>query len=108
MPATYIAHIPRWTSPRRVPTYMAWWWRKDAARTGWHEAQHVKISKRYQRQLRARVRGIPCERFGAVARRWSRSLARAQAAFDRRDYPRGAAASQRWWREAYERFPPGG
>lgn len=104
MPLTYVAHMPRWTAPSRVPAYMAWWWKQNTARIGWHEAQHVKIAKRYEAKLPKMVVGKPCSKYSRITKRWFKSLVAAQNAFDRLDYPRGDRASDRWWRRAHERF----
>lgn len=99
-----VAHIPRWTAPRRVPAYMAWWWKKLAKRIAWHEAQHVKIAKKHVNRFPRMVVGQPCSAIGPQVQRWSAAHQRAQNAFDRLDYPRTDRASARWLSEAYERF----
>jgi predicted secreted Zn-dependent protease len=101
----YVAHMPVWTGPRRVPAAMVWWWKKSIARTGWHEAQHVKISRRHAARLPNLVIGKPCHRYSRIVKQWGRSLQREQKAFDRLDYPRGHRMDRRWWRAAHERFP---
>jgi predicted secreted Zn-dependent protease len=99
-----VAYMPRWKAPERVSPSLAWVWRKSIARTGWHEAQHAKIAERYVRKLPGMVRGKPCSRFGAVAKRWFRQMGRAQARFDRRDYVKSAQVHARWFAQAASRF----
>jgi predicted secreted Zn-dependent protease len=100
-----VAYIPKWTAPRRVPAYLAWWWSRMAPRIGWHEAQHVRIATQHIARFPHLVVGKPCTRYGRVARRWTRQLSTAQHAFDRRDYPRLASASRSWLAESRRRFP---
>jgi predicted secreted Zn-dependent protease len=100
-----VAYIPRWTAPRRVPAYLAWWWRRMAPRIGWHEAQHVRIATQHIARFPHLVVGRSCARYGRVARRWTRQLSAAQHAFDLRDYPRLASASRSWLAEGHRRFP---
>ena len=104
MPLTYVAHIPRWTAPSRVPVYMVWWWKKAAARIGWHEAQHVRITKEHAARLPKLVVSKPCGKYNRLAKRWFRSLTRAQHAFDELDYPRSERLMNQWWERAYRRF----
>jgi predicted secreted Zn-dependent protease len=98
------AFIPRWTAPRRVPAYLAWWWRKVVARLGWHEAQHIRIATQHLARFTRLVTGKPCARYGRLARQWSRDLSTAQQAFDQRDYVRLARASAAWLEQAERRF----
>lgn len=99
-----IAHMPRWTAPRRVARDLAWVWRKSIKRTGWHEAQHAKIAKQHFRRLPGMLRGKPCAKFGRITQRWWKRLTRAQDRFDRRDYVKSAEVHASWWLQAYQRF----
>ena len=96
----YVAHIPRWTAPRRVPASLAWWWRQVVTRAGWQQAQHVRILEDHLAMLQDEVVGQPCSEFDRLLDEWNASLDGAQAAFARRDDPRQEQASREWLRQA--------
>lgn len=96
----YVAHIPRWTAPRRVPASLAWWWRQVVTRAGWQQVQHVRILEDHLAVLHDEVVGQPCSEFDRLLDEWNASLDQAQAAFARLDDPRQEQASQEWLRQA--------
>lgn len=96
----YVAHIPRWTSPDRVPASLAWWWRQVVTRAGWQQVQHVHILEDHLAMLHDQVVGQPCSEFDRLLDDWNASLGEAQAAFARLDDPRQEQASQEWLRRA--------
>jgi predicted secreted Zn-dependent protease len=100
-----VAYMPRWTAPNRVPAAWAWWWKKSIARTAWHEAQHITITKGYLIKFPRMVVGRSCYRYHRSLKKWGRSMEQAQDRFDQRDYSRSDAADRRWYGEASERFP---
>ena len=100
-----VAYMPRWAAPKRVPRYMVWWWKKVVTRVGWHEAQHVRIAEEHLARFPKLV-GTPCGQAKRKINKWHAALSRAQAKFDRTDYPRGDAAAQRWYLAALNRFGP--
>lgn len=100
-----VAYMPRWTAPKRAPRHVVWWWKKVGARIGWHEAQHVRIYWEHRAKF-PRLVGKPCAKADRKTSNWAKTLSREQKAFDRADYPRGDAASQRFFIAALRRFGP--
>lgn len=96
----YLAHIPRWMEPSRVPAPLAWWWRQVATRAGWRQAQHVGILEEHLATLQDQVVGQPCSAFDGILDAWVADLEQAQADFAARDDPLQEQALARWLREA--------
>jgi predicted secreted Zn-dependent protease len=78
-------HIPRWAGPRRVHPELVVWWRKVNAHIRWHEAQHIRITKRHLATLRKRIVGKPCQRINLEVQRVSHKAMQDHQAFDLRD-----------------------
>jgi predicted secreted Zn-dependent protease len=78
-------HIPRWAGPKRVFPELVAWWRQVNAHVRWHEAQHIRITKRHLASLRKRIVGKSCQRINLEVQRVSQKVMQDQQAFDQRD-----------------------
>jgi hypothetical protein len=96
----YVAHIPRWTAPSRVPAPLGWWWQQVVIREGWRQTQHVHILEDHLAQLPDQVVGQPCSAFERILADWNASLEQAQAEFARRDDPLRERDLATWLRKA--------
>ena len=81
----YRATIPRWTSPKRVPSSLLSWWKSVLDHIGWHEGQHVHIFVTYVSSLTKRLVGQACSSWQVITNKWAAELNAAQAAFDAHD-----------------------
>jgi predicted secreted Zn-dependent protease len=97
---SYLAHVPRWVAPRRVPAPLAWWWRQVARRIAWEQAQVAQIYRDYVAALSPAVVGLSCSRFDAALRSWNDALDEDLAAFERTQAPRRQQVLRAWLREA--------
>jgi predicted secreted Zn-dependent protease len=84
--ASYVIHMPRWTSPPQVPKRLLDWWRLIVVKIADHEAGHIRIGRDYVRRLNARLEGKPCDDVTSIIRTWVQQHAAAQEAYDRAEY----------------------
>ena len=84
--ARFTIHMPRWTSPKRVPARLLDWWRKVVVFIRDHEAGHVRISLAYVKKLNTRLRGAECDSAGSIIGKWAKQLNSAQEEYDRAEY----------------------
>ena len=78
-------YMPRWTKPSRVYPELLAWWRKVLDHISWHEGQHIKIQKTFQRQVEdvAGWQGLLSSR--RDPQEVEADVTRAQDAFDSKD-----------------------
>jgi predicted secreted Zn-dependent protease len=82
----FTVHLPRWSSPARVPAVLIEWWRETVEFIRVHEAGHVRISLDHTERLDDRLDGARCDDAEDIIQEWAKDLSEAQEAFDRVEY----------------------
>ena len=77
--------LPRWVGPARVEPALLVWWKQVLDHFAWHEGQHIKIEKSFDKKLRPLLIGHKCSSAKTIIKHWQGSMEAAQDRFDAKD-----------------------
>ncbi len=82
---TSTVNLPRWVGPSKVQPELLTWWKPVLDHFAWHEGQHIKIQKTYEKKLKTQLVGHRCSSAKSIIKKWERAVDAAQDKFDAKD-----------------------